>query len=79
MLSAINNDVREDMPLEWEYALTVNYDIMLHMSFRRCTKSLEKHSNKPTHSGWASENDSCYECIRLRPAVVTNYQMHNNK
>ena len=37
---------------------------------------LEKHSMSLHTPDEAPENDSCYECIRIRQAAATNYQIH---
>ena len=40
---------------------------------------LEKHSMSLHTPDEAPENDSCYECIRIRQAAATNYQINSNE
>ncbi len=80
MLFAINNGVREDTLLDARIRVYPHSQLRYVCHARNVYEIvLEKHSMRIHTPDEAPENDSCYECIRIRQAAATNYQIHCNE
>ena len=80
ILFAINNEVKRGHAARMrEYPHSQLWSVA--MSCTKCVRDhLEKYTAMSLHNpDEAPKSDSCYECIRLREAVVTNYQRYCNK